>query len=223
MAEYKYSYSIQGDTPNKKVATDRLTQEILKSAITVALDRINTSGDILDVFFKDVLSQDEHSDLTTIISNHSGEPLPQNIPQDIIIKAAEIVVPQQIKGFPDYSGYPRLVKGGYGVALAGQKSYFYTYFNKKVKIQGGTIWVENKAVWGDYIDVDLTYGVDGPIVGQFVESVYMRPGQNTYWECFSEDAQDIPVGVCLRLGYTSVGEEDIKIIFDYRLRRTPNV
>ena len=71
-----YSYSIQNDFPNRKVATDRLAQEIQSSSIVTALDRIDTSGDDCSVWFKDALSAGDKTTLGGLVAVHSGEPLP---------------------------------------------------------------------------------------------------------------------------------------------------
>lgn len=75
MSSAKYSYSIQDDFPNHLVATDRLMQEIQQSAITTALDYINTSGDDCDIWFKATLSENDQATLSSLVATHSGEPL----------------------------------------------------------------------------------------------------------------------------------------------------
>lgn len=72
----EYVYSIQGAFPNRKVATDRLTQEIQTSSISTALDHIGTVGDDCTLLFKDVLSADDKTTLDGLIAVHSGELLP---------------------------------------------------------------------------------------------------------------------------------------------------
>jgi hypothetical protein len=81
MSAIKYTFSIQDDFPNRKVASDRLSQEVCASAIVTALVRIDTSGDACDVWFKDVLSSENGGVLGGLIAVHSGEPLPEAVPQ----------------------------------------------------------------------------------------------------------------------------------------------
>lgn len=76
MPATKYTYSIQTSFPNHRVATDRLLVEIQASPIVTALDHINTSGDDCDVWFKDALAGPDEGALGTLVSQHSGEPLP---------------------------------------------------------------------------------------------------------------------------------------------------
>lgn len=77
MAATKYTYSIQDDFPNHRVATDRLLGEIRTSSIVTAVDFINTSEDDCDIHFKQELSLDDKQVLDAIVSAHSGDPLPQ--------------------------------------------------------------------------------------------------------------------------------------------------
>lgn len=77
MAATKYTYSIQNDFPNHKVAIDRLTQEIQASSIVTALDYISTADDDCDIWFKDALSVGDETTLDGIVATHSGVPLPQ--------------------------------------------------------------------------------------------------------------------------------------------------
>lgn len=70
-----YTYSIAGDTLNDKVSGGRLKPEIEASSITIALDMINTKGDILDIIFKAALSAGEETTLDGLVAAHSGEPI----------------------------------------------------------------------------------------------------------------------------------------------------
>lgn len=87
MAETKYTYSIADDFPEAGIASDRLAQDIQNSSIVTALDRIGTSGDVCDIYFKDALSAADKTTLdgdTTnpaggLIAAHSGEHLPDAV------------------------------------------------------------------------------------------------------------------------------------------------
>lgn len=76
MAATKYTYSISADFPNTKVASDRLVLEIQSSAIVTALDRIDTAGDVCDIWFKDALSAGDETVLDGLVAAHTGDPLP---------------------------------------------------------------------------------------------------------------------------------------------------
>jgi len=73
MAATKYTFSIANDFPNGKVDASALTQEIGNSPITKALDYINSTGDVCDIFFKDELSAGEEVYLHNVIAAHQGE------------------------------------------------------------------------------------------------------------------------------------------------------
>ena len=75
MAATKYTKSISSDFPNHKVATDRLAQDVRNSAITTALDYINTSGDDCDIWFKAELSSGDVGVLSGLCLAHLGEAL----------------------------------------------------------------------------------------------------------------------------------------------------
>lgn len=74
--ETQYTFTISTDFPNAKAAPDRLTREIQQSPIVIALGYIDTGGDVCDVWFKDVLSEEDDDRLSTLIAEHSGERLP---------------------------------------------------------------------------------------------------------------------------------------------------
>jgi hypothetical protein len=81
-----YTYSIQNDFPNHLVSSDRLTREINASAITIALDRIDTDilGDVCTIVFKADLSQGDTVVLAALVAAHSGEEFP-NAVQDVCL------------------------------------------------------------------------------------------------------------------------------------------
>jgi len=79
MSATKYTYSISTDFTNAKIAPDRLEQEIRQSAIIIAIDYINTSGDDCDIWFKDTLSSGDETILDGVVGAHSGVPLPENL------------------------------------------------------------------------------------------------------------------------------------------------
>lgn len=68
----KYTYSIATDTANGTVNPTILTNEIASSSIVIALDYIETGGDVLDIWFKDPLSGGDQTTLTSIVNAHTG-------------------------------------------------------------------------------------------------------------------------------------------------------
>lgn len=67
-----YTKSISSDFPNGKVSVDSLEKEISESSIVVSLDYINIIGDACQIWFKDILSVDDQSELTTVVATHQG-------------------------------------------------------------------------------------------------------------------------------------------------------
>ncbi len=79
----KYNYNIS-DTKNYKADIDKLTNEIRLSSIKISLDFINLSNNLISIFFKADLSNDELILLNEIIANHDGTSLEKEPP---IVKA----------------------------------------------------------------------------------------------------------------------------------------
>lgn len=129
------------------------------------------------------------------------------------------------KGFPDYSGYPYFADSVWGIAPAKidetpTTSYFYLSFSQDVRIQGAT--VENSiANTGDYYALHLTYGVGGPVVGEFVAKRGLIPGIVSKWERILPDSQTIPQGICFRLTYVNNGALPVHVVCAFDLRRIP--
>jgi len=110
MAQTKYTYSISTNTLNNKVDSGSLSNEISGSSIVIALDYINTSGDVLDIYFKDVLSAGDQSSLTSIIGSHTGTPVVNLSLQDK--SGRQIVRPAAAtSGFSMYYAGPQFIAG----------------------------------------------------------------------------------------------------------------
>ena len=82
---YLYQYT---KTP---VACDRLTLEIQSNAsITKALDYITfLSTNQLNIYFKETLPEEQITALTTLVTNHTGEPLPENIVSNVTLYSVD--------------------------------------------------------------------------------------------------------------------------------------
>lgn len=90
---WQYTYDVS-QTLNDKVDPDRLSQTIQESTITIALDYINVASNIISLFFKAELSDDEELILDGIIAAHTGEPLaatPTIVKADILTEAVKFV------------------------------------------------------------------------------------------------------------------------------------
>jgi hypothetical protein len=166
MSATKYTYSISQDFPNQKVAPSRLSVEIQESAIVIALDHIDTDGDSCNIWFKDDLSVGDESILSTIVSNHSGEPLPEPA-TDVVITSVEGNIPSTLNGFHDLSGHNVYRFGDllYDVE-AGVHNIYMEKFSTLMYLEGGGIRlpdhvfvdgtrVDYKPEKGDYVTFDL--------------------------------------------------------------------
>jgi len=70
-----YTYSVANDMANGKVVLSRLDMEIRDSNVTIALDGISVSGDVLTITFKDVLPAGDQTELNDVVVTHEGTPL----------------------------------------------------------------------------------------------------------------------------------------------------
>lgn len=78
-----YDFTIATSFPGG-LATDRLDLDLRASSIVTALDRVDTSGGVARVWFRDVLSPADEATLTAIVVAHTGHPLPgAAIPVDV--------------------------------------------------------------------------------------------------------------------------------------------
>lgn len=70
-----YTYSIQNDFPNHKMDSDRLSQEINHSGISIALNHIDTVGDDCYIWFISELPSNDEMILDNVVSTHTGDPI----------------------------------------------------------------------------------------------------------------------------------------------------
>jgi len=83
MAETTYTYSVANDFPATGLDSSGMVRDIRQSAIVTALERIDTSGDVCDIVFKDALSAGDKTlldgDTTNpsggLIAAHTGDPV----------------------------------------------------------------------------------------------------------------------------------------------------
>jgi len=84
MPAVNYIYSVSADTLNGRVNTVTLTQEIANAVITIALDHINVSDDVLNIWFKAAITPAEESELDAIVADHDGKLGVSDTPDTII-------------------------------------------------------------------------------------------------------------------------------------------
>jgi hypothetical protein len=78
MASYKKTFSIANDFPSGAVETSTLEEEIRASSIETALKRIDTVGDVIDIWFKASLSSGDETILHGDTSSPAGGLLAQH-------------------------------------------------------------------------------------------------------------------------------------------------
>jgi hypothetical protein len=205
------------------VAQDKLNQELEASILAAKFSDTFINGMELDIWFKQALTDNEQSVLSTVVYNHDGVPLP--IPtQDINIKSASAtaIILNQEKGFRDLTGHNFYKKGLHGTAAAGQTTDFYLKFSANMYLPGGGYRIGPTAACGDYIGVQIVdkdgilgYG-PGLVLGTFIDTDYFWGGKE--WEVLTGDAKVIPTGIYLRMRYVSTGTEAVDIIGWYSMR-----
>lgn len=92
MAQTKYTYSVATDTLNAALSVNALQEEVRASAIVIAIDFINSLGDVLDVYMKDALGAGDETILDGIIAAHTGVPIPDDVVQKVEVEASSAAV-----------------------------------------------------------------------------------------------------------------------------------
>lgn len=215
MAETKYTYSIQNDTPNHQVNSDTLGAEIrANTGITIALSHIDTSGDVLDVWMRDALPTEQETVLDGVIAAHSGAPSPEEILRTTTV------------GLSDMTGRSMYRRSFPYVPLANTDNLWHAKFTSNLGLQGGEYKVVGTPTWGDYLEMMVTdednvldYGA-GFVIRTFVEKEYIFEGA-----CLSNfvtpDASTLPPYLYLTFRYVSVGEAVPQVVVRYNFRRVP--
>lgn len=230
MAQTKYTYSIINDTMNAKLNSNDLNDEIQVSDITIALDYINASGDVLDIYFKDALTSEQQTTLIGIINVHEGSPVIIQEPQYASNKAMEVA---QVYGDPGNSPFwiadPEIM-------TAGQTTFVDFEITTELELKGGIYGILNfdDIHKDDYIEASLidkdnilglfslyglTPGVDILELDKFLKT--WHPKYFNRVERFMADLGVLPmiIGLYLRFAYNSSGSTDIEIASAWEFRK----
>ena len=78
MAATNYTYSVNSDTASSQVDATALQSEVQSAAITIAVDHIAITGDILNIWMKAAISAGEKTTLDGVVAAHTGAPLAGN-------------------------------------------------------------------------------------------------------------------------------------------------
>ena len=83
----KYTYSIISDTMSAAINSIKLVDQITDSSIIESLDRVDTNGDNIDVWFLSAITVDDQATLTALVGAHDGQPYPDTAvaPIDVIV------------------------------------------------------------------------------------------------------------------------------------------
>jgi len=207
MAATKYTKSIAGDTATGKLSSDGLKREIEKdNGITKSIERIDSAGDVCDVWFKDALGAEE-SAFDAVFAAHDGKPPPGTARRAsdgaaiVAIEPADVDTTLNAKGF--------MFTAAKGTDTDDDHS-----FGEDREIQGVIMEVAD-FVPGDYAELHIVMPGDPEVVlNKFAETIYIKPSGKT--SVVMQTSSVIPAGIKLRFRYHSVGSvTDPTVYYDY--------
>lgn len=210
----QHTYSIANDTLNGAVIGAQLKSEIELSSITVALDRIDTSGDVLNVFFKAVLSAGEVTTLTGLVNSHDGI---------LVQEPDKVEVSNSVHnhGIAEADGHRARVRGMCKDTITAGQSKDIDYKMQQLTYQGvnkesvfdGVEYYANGAdnfdeITFQVVDVDniLGYGANF-VVEEFGDKVFIMPDSHVLLRFYRSK---IVPNLYIRAKYTSYGATDVK-------------
>lgn len=97
-----YTYSVANDTLNGAINPRGLDSAIRASSITIALEAVNVTGDVIDCVFKAALSSAEQTTLGSLVAAHDGAATPNDPEQVEISNSPEV---KAIKGSGDFETF----------------------------------------------------------------------------------------------------------------------
>lgn len=203
MAETTYTYSVALDTLNGLVSSVQLIKEIQGSSIVIAIDRVDVTGDILDIVFKDALDSADVGGLDTLVADHDGVVL--NPPD--VVKIQETTTSETLL----------TLQGIRFVADLSIVTDFDLQFTEVRELQNVNCFVANHTD-GDYIEftVHMPDSSDA-LLKQFAVTVYVPPGGEIVTSPAFETSV-ILAGLILRFSYTSVATSGPQPIIICHLR-----
>lgn len=219
--EYRYT---------KTCNTERLTNDIQSSAITIALDYIvnnSTGTNNLHIWMKDTLSSSEEDTLDSIVANCSNEPLP-NPTQPYTSDGIPIVTERwaDIEGLLAQweSKKATFTKSPDGDVYESSDTFEIT--GNDFKMAGGEYWIQNPDdvheddyIVIDVIDIDGVIAPANTVLKTLVVKDYVKKGDGSY-EFHTEYCSSVkavsamPEGVYFRVRYYAHGTtNDINMIY----------
>jgi len=102
MSDTVYVLSQQSDFSGSHLCnSDRFSYEIRSSSIASALDYITTTGDAVDVYFKEPLSSQDFYTFSCLAVSHSGMPMPSPV-EPVTLYSGSAPIPSAKDGRPIY-------------------------------------------------------------------------------------------------------------------------
>lgn len=195
-------------------AIDRLAEEIRASSITVAFDYATLLGADLVLYFKGELSESEQSVLSSLVTAHSGQPLPQNTAQPVSVQAAP---PYGSKTITVSGATKKLYARNVGIQQAlsaGSNTITYTASYAWVKMLGVEA-INCEALdtvsFKVYDNASGTYsGYPNLLLNQFSFSLNLP--KDYYLRMANFDA-DVYAGMVIKVEYTSVSAKTVGLNF----------
>ena len=188
MAETNYIYSIATDTANAAVIGRTLQNEIEASAIVTAVERIDTSGDVLDVVMKDIISAGDQTILDAIVAAHTG------------IQSAPPVQKMKIV-HSEVESLTLLIEGFSGLATLDDDTNIDFTLTEGREVEGASLFVYDHNP-GDYVQVEFWEPVTPSKVKSYGKNVYIPPSGEVF-EIRGDETSAIPSGFIMRIIYTS--------------------
>ncbi len=215
MAETTYPYTIASDLPGGALNSEKLDAEIRASAITIALNRVDTAGGTLNIVFnaalpaadKTLLDGDVAGPAGGLLAAHDNTPSPNKAEahapfsdNSVEFKATGIMatVSKGTEGDIDLAigTEARLLNGGHLYAQQG--------------VVGDTITAQ-------IVDVDNLLGQGANfVVKEWIKDWYIIP--DLLQHIRTPQAGEVPAGLYVRLKYKSTGTaNDVKVLINYDL------
>lgn len=201
-----YSYIKTTDIP-------RLTKEINASTIVTVLDHINLTGDALDVIFKDVISDLDKTTLDSIVSVHSGLPLPTVI-HSIAINSTPAFAAKTITINGVTKSLFKRIVGIRQTLNAGDNTIMYTQTFPWVKFMALEI-IGGET--GDYVSLYVLDTATGTFSGYpnapLNQFGFTANVAKDFYQHKSEFDADVYAGIQLKLVYHSISVKPLGINF----------
>lgn len=205
----QYNYLIDSFL-NNKVNASLLTQEIISSSITIALDSISVEDYNCIISFKASLLEEEIIILNQIVANHTGEILPD---ENIINKDENgnlIVVPT----LSNFGGKNYYEKGYRLECLPSQLSYIDIEFDTEVLLFGGKYKIVGNYNENDYLEIKIGIKIETQKieVASFCDSRYIKffpEGEIKR----SDSGKILSLDYFIRVKYINMGENKVDLGF----------